>query len=157
MKQAFITFFCMLIVILLAACSGNGSFLSEQESSSIEDISVTTIEGLSCRTEQDTYSTDTTVIKILLENQTNSSYSFDSNISIIEKLENNQWIILPLNNDALNLGAGVSLKQGKSAQAELQTSIFLDNPTPGRYRAILPMKSDDTNEEYNLSAEFNLK
>lgn len=157
MKQSCVIFLSILLTILLVGCSANGGSPSKQESSNTKTISVASIEGLSCKAERDTYSTDATVINVLIENHTNASYSLDSNISILEKSENNQWISVPLNDSALNLGARISLKQGNSSQADFQTSLLLSNPQPGKYRAILPVTNDDTQEEHYLAAEFSLK
>lgn len=155
MKRIFILCLSIFLTIALAGCSGSESPASSQGSGQSEPISVTTIEGLSCKTEKDSYPADATTIKVLIENQTDSLYSFDSNISIVQKYEDNQWSTLPLN-DAVNLGASVSLKQGKTAQAEFQIGTLLTNPQPGRYRVVLSLKDDNKKEDRNLAAEFTL-
>lgn len=158
MKRAIFLLLCFLFIIFISGCSENNDNApsSQQETGAPNRIAVTKIEGFSCKTEKSSYPADVDSIEVLLENRTSSDYTCDSSISIVEKLENSEWVRLPLNENALNLGAAISLKQGKSAQAKFEIGTCLSDPQPGNYRVVLSVTDNEKNKEYNLAAEFTL-
>jgi len=115
-----------------------------------------TYDGVSMRTEFDTYSPDTTRIMVYWENNTDQEFLFGESWQLFKKQGNEFVPLFNLNGNYGFTDVGYPLKPGKQRKQVYWIEPFTDKLTPGIYqiKTYFLSGSGDTLKLYELETEF---